>query len=93
MAGDDPEYIRWLKGRPCRECGARVTGPHHKTGAGMGLRAPDRDAIDLCGTGSTGCHGALHSLSGRFKGWTKERRRGYEADAVRQLNAEYDEGF
>jgi len=94
MAGDDPEYIRWLKGRPCRECGARVTAPHHRTGAGMGLRAPDREAMDLCGDGVRGCHGSIHHLTlGPFKGWDKERRREYEAEAVRQLNEEYDEVF
>jgi len=88
---DDPVYLDWLRSRPCRVCGARVTSPHHRLGAGMALRAPDREAMDLCGDGVRGCHGSIHSLMwGPFAGWTREQRRAFEDEAVRQLQREYE---
>lgn len=93
MAGEDPAYMEYLRGLPCRVCGGRVGHPHHKMGAGMALRSHDREAINLCGDGSRGCHGALHGLSGPFKGWDKARRRAWEAAAVFELQEDYDASF
>lgn len=51
---------------------------HHRVGGGMGTKMPDTATLPLC----AGCHRQRHDLSGRFKGWTKERLREWEIKAV-----------
>lgn len=65
MADEDPKYTAWLRTLSCCMCGKRGTEAHHKTGAGMALRAHDHEAMPLC----RACHRELHALNGRFKGW------------------------
>lgn len=79
MAGDDLKYASWIRRQPCAMCGR--PGPcqvHHRTGSGMGLRAKDRDSMPLCAK----CHGELHSLSGRFKDFDRERLREWQKAQV-----------
>ena len=72
---------------PCMACGSAPPSVlHHKTGAGMGLRAHDQDGMPLCDP----CHKSIHSLTfGHFKGWTKDRRRNWQEWAVGLLQGEY----
>ena len=44
----------------CRACGARATNTHHLVGRGQGGDDDVDNLIPLCGSGSDGCHGALH---------------------------------
>lgn len=80
MAGEDPEYSEWIRRQPCCAPGCSSPPPseqHHKTGAGMGLRAHDWDSMPLC----SGCHvPGLHALAGAFKGWTREQLAAWQAD-------------
>lgn len=79
----DPDYLAWLRLRPCRVTwaplhpgwhGRQDCDPHHarhdENGAsvGGGLK-DDRRAISLCRI----CHGCIDELSGPFKDWTRER--------------------
>ncbi len=48
-----PEYIAWIKRRPCAFCAMGPCDPHHVIGlgwglSGMGLTAPDSFAMPLC---------------------------------------------
>ena len=92
MAGDDKAYATWIRQRPCMACGASPpSNLHHKTGAGMGLRASDREGMPLCGSGTTGCHGSLHNpqMHGHFKGWDRAQLRDWQRVAVDILRAEW----
>lgn len=49
--GSDPAYLALVAQLPCAVANGRCSGRitcHHKSGAGMGLRAPDREAMPLC---------------------------------------------
>lgn len=41
-------YMGLVANLPCVVCGTWPVEVHHKTGAGMGLRASDYDTIPLC---------------------------------------------
>lgn len=80
MGGEDRNYLSWIRLRVCA-VGGDCRGPvcaHHKTGAGMSLKAHDRETIPLC----HGHHMALHGLHGKFKGWDKARLRKWQEDQV-----------
>jgi hypothetical protein len=50
---------------------------HHPRGmTGLGLKANDTDAIPLCRQH----HQDLHELRGPFLGWSRERRKAWEAE-------------
>lgn len=52
---------RILLARPrCAACGARATNCHHVLGRPQGGDDVDVNLVPLCGSGSQGCHGALH---------------------------------
>lgn len=92
MAGEDPQYTQWLgRRRWCVACGERRPNSiHHKTGAGMALRSHDHDGMPLCGHGTVGCHGSIHSLRfGYFKDWPKQRLRDWQQEMVGRLRSEY----
>lgn len=44
----------------CRACGVRACNCHHLIGKGQGGDDVEDNLIPLCGSGSDGCHGALH---------------------------------
>jgi hypothetical protein len=53
-----PKYLAAVRELPCVACG--TSGPnhaHHRTGGGMGLKAPDHDAFSLC---------SLHHTAGGY---------------------------
>lgn len=47
---------------------------HHRTGAGLALKASDREAFPLC----VAHHRQFHDASGVFKGWTREQRNDWQ---------------
>lgn len=62
----------------CRVCLRRATNTHHLIGRGQRGDDDVDNLIPLCGSGSDGCHGALHGTP-----YTREGRR-WTADEVRQ---------
>jgi hypothetical protein len=44
----------------CRACGVEAVNTHHLIGKGQGGDDVCDNLIPLCGSGSHGCHGALH---------------------------------
>lgn len=77
MAGEDPEYLSFVRALPCcapdapNGCLGAVE-PHHDDRHGMSQRAHDRTAIPMC-------HGhhifQWHAGAGVFKDWTRDQRR------------------
>ncbi len=60
-----PEYIAWIKQRPCVFCAMGPCDPHHVIGlhwglSGAGLTAPDSFCMPLCRTH----HDAVHRSPG-----------------------------
>lgn len=84
MAGEDKQYIRFIRNRPCSAQSSRCRGdivPHHATvvppgwrNRGKAQRNQDYLAIALCWLH----HIDFHSLSGFFKGWTYEELRAWQ---------------
>lgn len=86
MANDDPGYKAWIEGLPCCMCDKPPKSVmHHRTGAGMGLRASDREGIPLCWE----CHGDFHAYRGRFKGFDLTAARGWQSAMIRLHRALY----
>lgn len=69
--GGDEVYLDWIRSLPCCVCGVRTSShAHHSTGAGMALKAPDREAMPLCPR----CHRDFHDGKGFSDGWRREQR-------------------
>ena len=82
----DDAYLAWLRTLPCACCDAPPPShAHHSTGAGLALKAPDREAMPL----KPEHHHDLHALAGSFKGWTRERLREWQAEQVQRFQALY----
>jgi hypothetical protein len=74
--------------RPCIFEGAACDGPvvaHHRTGAGLALKAPDRETMPLCHEH----HMQRHDLRGTFEKCTKAEIKQWEADMVANYQALY----
>lgn len=64
-------YLQHVASLPCCVCGSSPCQAHHLIHAGshgMGLRAPDNEALPLCSF----CHRALHA-DGSERRWLAER--------------------
>lgn len=58
---DSQASVRKLLADPaCRACGTRAINCHHLLGKGQRGDDVVENLIPLCGSGSEGCHGALH---------------------------------
>lgn len=80
MANEDPEYSRWVREQPCSMCMKKPPSEqHHRSGAGMALRAHDHESMPLC----RDCH---HHALGRL---SKEDRRAFEEDAIAHMQSLY----
>lgn len=55
--------------------------PHHRVGAGMGMRSHDAHAIPLC----PNCHRCFHDISGPFRGFDREMLYDFHTNAVFQV--------
>ena len=70
--GGDPVYLDWIRSLDCCGCNTKPPcHPHHSTGAGMGLKSSDREAMPLCWR----CHRDFHDGKGVFDGWGRDARR------------------
>jgi len=92
MAGEDPEYLAWLRLRKCSAPGPPHWGGdahhprHDETGpVGMSLRAHDHRAISLC----RACHGHIEQRTGPFAGWSRERVRCWHDEQAARSRAIY----
>lgn len=48
---ESPQYLHWVKSRPCCACGKQADDPHHLINlgnAGIGTKAHDIETIPLC---------------------------------------------
>jgi len=89
MANEDLTYILWLSRLPCSMCGSISGPPHHpRHNVGLALRAHDHRAVPICYR----CHEDLHRLSGRFRGWTRDRLRAWLDDLAVTLREQYRKG-
>lgn len=69
----------------------KCTGPtqaHHRTGAGMALKASDHEAFPLC----LGHHAQFHNAGGIFREWTREQRNFWQ-DSMCRLYCPDEEVF
>ena len=86
MAGDDVAYAEWLRRRPCAGCSAMGVEVHHRTGAGMALRASDRDAMPLCRQ----CHHDFHAAAGRFRAMGRQERAAWQDEQIARHRQLYE---
>lgn len=97
MAGDDPDYIRWMRLRMCVNaayCGRRACEPHHARRdrhgpVGMGQRASDRRAIPICRP----CHDDFHDGRNYFASMNVEQRREWMESQITRCQAAYADSF
>jgi hypothetical protein len=80
MAGEDPDYLAWIRLQACQFCDRPPPShAHHHTGPrGKGQRAHDHNAMALC----FDCHRHLHGASGPFKDWNHEERSNLQDELV-----------
>lgn len=86
--GGDEEYLRWIRKLPCCVTGCAATGSshaHHSTGAGMALKAHDRETMPLCATH----HRQFHDGRGYFLDWGRAQRRSWQAAQVGVYQASF----
>lgn len=53
--------VRKLLGRPCRLCPAAATNLHHVVPRSQGGDDVEANLVEVCGSGTTGCHGATET--------------------------------
>ena len=79
------EYMNKVASLGCIICGSPAQ-VHHKTGAGMGLRASHYDTIPLCHHHHNGAEG-IHTI-GKM---TWEAKYGYQVDMIEETRKMIDE--
>lgn len=84
--GGDETYLGWIRSLPCCVCQAPAPNhPHHSTGAGMALKAPDREAMPLCHR----CHRDFHDGRGWAEYMGKRDRRVWQEVQVERCQYVY----
>lgn len=81
----DEAHLAFVRTLFCAGCGGKPPNdPHHDTaGRGMGQKADDKRAFPMCRC----CHDEFHDGRGQFDGWSKDRRRAWQADQVAAVQA------
>lgn len=100
----NPAYIAWVKEQPCvgltdwpsnSEDGYGVQGhycfgptdpSHERNHTGFGLKAPDETCVPMC----RALHNQWEDHTGRYAGWSNEKRHEYMANHRRWLNERYE---
>ncbi len=89
----DPKRLKWIRSLPCIFDSPTCDGPveaHHRTGAGLALKAPDDETMPLCSLH----HKQRHDSTGAFFKLTKAERKTWEREMVAKYQALYEqEGF
>lgn len=91
--GGDAAYLRFVRSLGCCAPGCtalRASEAHHRTGAGLALKAHDRETMPLCGP--MGCHQDFHDGRGAFRGWTREERAAWQDAQIRTTQVMYEQG-
>jgi len=86
VAGEDPDYLVWLRHRPCLICAAYPSDAHHAGRRGLGQKAHDHTALPLCRQH----HAAWHDGGDPFRRWTRDDRRAWAEDTAAKLRADYE---
>jgi len=84
----DSKRLKWIRGLPCIFEGEMCEGPieaHHRTGAGLALKAPDDETMPLCRKH----HKERHDSTGAFFKLSKAERKTWEAEMVAKYQALY----
>lgn len=84
----DPARLAWVRSLDCCACGkAGPSHPHHRTlsGRGKGQKSADDQTMPLC----FDCHRDLHSLTGRFRGFTREMLHAWQVARVELIQGWY----
>lgn len=93
MAGEDQDYLGWVRARACvlapLGCFGRVQAHHAGTDRGMGQRAHDDTAIPLCAHH----HRAWHDLGQPFRAMTKDQRRAWALEQIERTRATHARGI
>ena len=89
----DKKYLAWVREQPCifdghDPCEGDVEA-HHVTGAGLSLKAPDRNTMPLCRKH----HRQRHDHKGPFHDWSKAKRKAWEALMVEHYQSLHDGTF
>lgn len=90
MPKRDPKRLAWIRTLPCVFQGDACEGStegHHRTGAGLALKAPDDEAMPLCQLH----HRQRHDHTGAFLKLTKAERKTWEAEMVAKYQKLYEE--
>lgn len=86
MPAKDLKRLKWIRSLPCvfhsRACVGDVEA-HHRTGAGLALKAPDDETMPLCSLH----HKQRHDATGPFHEMTKAERKTWEAEMVAKYQA------
>lgn len=89
MAGEDPEYTRWVRGRSCvlapLACRGGVEAHHAGLDRGLGQRASDATCIPLC----TLHHRAWHDAAPPFRALSQLERRAWATDMIARTQKAY----
>src|SRR5262245_1915351 len=99
MAGEDPEYIRWVHmqkcaaiGMPWHVCKGAIQAHHAGSRVGRPIvkggdrRAHDRTAIALCSQ----AHTELHDASGPFATYRKAAKRSWQDGKISETQAAWE---
>lgn len=87
--GGDPEYLAFVRRQRCCACGSLPPShAHHETlgGRGKSQKAPDRRTLPFC----FGDHDDFHLVRGRFKGWSREKRKAFQEAEIDRLSGVWD---
>ncbi len=94
----DPRHLAHIRTQSC--CAGMLLTPcygpveaHHRTGAGLALKADDHEVMPLC----LQHHREFHGACGAFRDWTKAQRKEWQENMVQlyrptELNAAEAEG-
>lgn len=77
MAGEDPGHLALIRTLRCaigRDCYGNIQAHHSTHGRGMSQKTHDHSVIPLC----LKHHAEFHGATGRFKGWKKAERNGWQ---------------
>jgi len=57
-AARSPEYLAYVRSKPCWVCQNAPSEPHHTQRGGTGLKGSDFSVVPLC----RACHGEVHQI-------------------------------
>jgi len=83
VAGEDPEYVHWVKRQRCAAatfggCSGGFVHAHHAGERGLGKRAHDETCVPLCSTH----HRAWHDLHQPFRHMPRPERMAWIAAQI-----------